>query len=333
MTSFSDNVLVWVPFEVEKKYDGQRVDQFLAQRLGGYSRNKVQAMLKDARVFKGERPAKANTRVKSGDRVRVAYPRRPEKELAADASLPILYEDKDLIIVDKPADLLSHPTDKVVKHTVLGVLRHARPDLPKLHLLHRLDRETSGVLALAKNPAAAKAWGRAMEKHEMQKEYLAILHGCLSPNIGVIDMPIGKEGGAIRVRQWVNTPDAVPAVTRYEVIRQSKTVTVVRAWPQTGRLHQIRVHFAALGYPLLGDPLYTGNGEIYARMVAGEDVTRLRQSLGFPRVALHATAITFLHPMTRQPQHIEASLPADMSKCWFGIDLGLMGRINALSKR
>jgi len=127
-------------------------------------------------------------------------------------------------------------------------------DLPKLHLLHRLDRETSGVLALAKNPKTARFWTRDMETHRIQKEYIAIVRGRLSSEEGTLDMPIGREGGQIRVRQWVNVPGAVPALTRFERIGVSADWSVVRALPKTGRLHQIRVHFAAMGYPLLGDP-------------------------------------------------------------------------------
>jgi 23S rRNA pseudouridine1911/1915/1917 synthase len=303
---------VWVPFEVDKKFDGYRIDRFLAQRLVGYSRHRVQGILAEARVLKENRPAKANTRVHTGDKIQIAYLRRPETPLAPEASIPILYEDADLVIVNKPGNLLSHPTDKIVGHTVLGVLRHCRPDLPKLHLLHRLDRETSGVIALAKNAPAAKNWMRLMETHRIQKEYIAVIRGALLPREGNIDMPIGREGGEIRVRQWVNVPGAVEALTRYSVVSLNDDFSVVRVSPGTGRLHQIRVHFAAIGHPLLGDPLYTGEGEFYKRMIAGAVPSADRASLGFHRVALHAAALAFAHPITHKNLRIEAPLPADM---------------------
>jgi len=317
---------VWVPFEVDKKFDGYRIDRFLARRLLGYSRRKVQSILSEARVLKADLPAKANTKVRTGDKIQIAYLRRPEAPLAAEASIPILFEDDDLIIVNKPADLLSHPTDKIVDHTVLGVLRHARPDLPKLHLLHRLDRETSGVIALAKHPRAARAWTSEMEAHRIQKEYIAVVRGVVSPKEGLIDMPIGRQGGEIRVRQWVNVPGAVPAVTKYRLqsfFRTGRTEqcsasfdlferSIVRVFPKTGRLHQIRVHFAAIGHPLLGDPLYTGDGEIYKKMIQGTLTETDRAGLGFPRVALHAAALTFWHPVLKSELRIEAPLPEDM---------------------
>ena len=299
---------VWVPFEVDKKFDGQRIDQFLTARLTGYSRSKVQKILAAARVHKAGRPAKSNAKVKTGDKIEVAYLRRPEPALAPDASLPVLFEDADLILVNKPGDLLSHPTDKVVTNTVLGILRHSRADLPKLHLLHRLDRETSGVLALAKNAKTARAWTSLMQRHQIQKEYLALLHGHLKSSEGRISQPIGRAGGEIRVRQWVNVPVAVEAVTQYKVLRRRADYTVVRAWPKTGRLHQIRVHFAALGHPLLGDPLYTDEGAIYKKMIAGTCTAADRASLGFFRVALHAAALSFDHPSSGASLRIEAPL-------------------------
>ena len=192
---------------------------------------------------------------------------------------------------------------------MLGILRHSRPDLPKLHLLHRLDRETSGVLVLAKRPEMARRWTRAMETHQIQKEYIALVRGVPALREGLIEWPIGKQGGEIKVRQWIHTPGAVPAVTRYEVVRTSDETSMVRAWPRTGRLHQIRVHFAALGHPVLGDPLYTGEGALYRKMIAGQFTETDRESLGFSRLALHAAAISFRHPATSLWLRVEAPLP------------------------
>jgi 23S rRNA pseudouridine1911/1915/1917 synthase len=322
----NDERWVWVPFEVDKKFDGYRIDRFLAQRLAGYSRSKVQSILSEARVLKEGRAAKANSKVQTGDHVQIAYLRRPEKPLAADTSIPVIFEDDDLIIVNKPADLLSHPTDKIVNNTVLGILRHSRPDLPKLHLLHRLDRETSGVIALAKNANAARAWTRHMEAHRIRKEYIAIVRGQIDPPEGMIGMPIGRQGGEIRVRQWVDVPGAVAAATAYEMIGGTRTYSVIRVFPKTGRLHQIRVHFAALGHPLLGDPLYTGAGEIYQKMIAGQCTEADRSTLGFRRVALHAAALTFPHPVSKSERRVEAPLPEDMESLTLAISDKLMLR-------
>jgi 23S rRNA pseudouridine1911/1915/1917 synthase len=324
----TDERWVWVPFEVDKKFDGYRIDRFLAQRLAGYSRSKVQRILCEARVHRGEKPAKANTKVRTGETIQIAYLRRPEKPLDPGASIPILLEDHDLVIVNKPGDLLSHPTDRVAHHTVLGYLRHSRPDLPKLHLLHRLDRETTGVIALAKNPRAARRWSIDMEKHRVRKEYVAFVRGVIEPTEGVIDLPIGRQGGDIKVRQWVSVPRAVPAVTKYRVIHRFvpgtknqqvadlclAQICVVKVFPETGRLHQIRVHFAAIGHPVVGDPLYTGEGEIYRKLIAGKCTEEDRLSLGFHRVALHAVSLTFPHPTTKKEVRVVAPLPEDMTR-------------------
>ena len=319
------DVWIWVPFEVDKKFDGLRVDQFLSCRLGGYSRNQVQKILTGARVMKGGRLLRPSSKVHGGEKIEVAYLRRPEAPLDENSSLPVLYEDGDLLAINKPANLLSHPTDKIVNHTVLGLLRRLRPELAPVHLLHRLDRETSGVLVLAKNKTAAQAWTEAMGRRKIQKEYLAFVRGIPSPATGVINHPIGRENGDIRVRQAVHAPGAKEAMTEYQVlgsfpadeqtvkgVHLSAPFSLVRARPRTGRMHQIRVHFAALGHPILGDPLYTGDGAVYRRMTQHVSSGADRDALGFPRVALHAFAISFPHPVTRDRLRIEAPLPSDM---------------------
>src|SRR5206468_1956519 len=156
---------------------------------------------------------------------------------------------------------------------------------------------------------AAKAWTSHMEARRIRKEYIAVVRGVVSPPGGLIDMPIGRQQGDIKVRQWVNVPGAVAAVTRYSLVSSSADdggASIVRVFPETGRLHQIRVHFAAIGHPLLGDPLYTNEGEIYKKMIAGKCTDADRAALGFPRVALHATALTFPHPITGEKRRVEA---------------------------
>ena len=307
------DVWVWVPFEVDKKFDGYRVDRFLAQRLAGYTRTKLQKILAECRVMRDGRVMRASAKVRGADKILIAYPRRPEEPLNSDHKVPALFEDDHVLVVDKPAGLLSHPTDKIVEHTVLGYLRHSRKDLANIHLLHRLDRETSGVLALAKTTEAARRWTRAMAAHRIRKEYLALVRGIPKPHSGVIAWPIGRQGGEIKVRQWIDVPDAASAVTHYETVSMGDAFALMKAFPQTGRLHQIRVHFAALGHPLLGDPLYTDEGGLYKKMIAGKLTADERGTLGFPRVALHAASLTFAHPATDQTIVVTSPLPSDIA--------------------
>lgn len=306
---------VWVPFEVDKVYDGFRIDRFLSRRLASYSRSRIQKILQEARVLKQGKPARASTKVRTGERVEIAYPRKREDPVPEGLQLPILFEDDHLLVIDKPSGLLSHPTDKTVLHTVTGLLKARRPDIPAAYLLHRLDRETSGVLALAKHPAAAKRWTQAMEKHEVQKEYLALVSGIPEPRAGRIDQPIGREGKEIKIRQAVTHNGGVSAITDYQTERISDLhrVSLVRAFPRTGRLHQIRVHLASRGWPLLGDKLYQGSGELYLKMIQKTLRAEETASTGFPRVALHAAVLSFFHPISGHAMRIEAPFPGDMA--------------------
>src|SRR6185312_11610289 len=135
---------------------------------------------------------------------------------------------------------------------------------------------------LAKSARAARDWGRAMERREVKKEYAAFVRGAPEVRKGILTWPIGRQGGAIKVRQWINVPGAVSARTRYALQKTGAGFSLANVFPETGRLHQIRVHFAALGHPLLGDPLYTGAGEMYQKMVRGLLTDEDRARLGFP---------------------------------------------------
>jgi 23S rRNA pseudouridine1911/1915/1917 synthase len=303
---------VWVPFSVDSQYDGMRVDRFLSQRLAAYSRSRVQGMLVDARIVRDNRPLKPSAKVRGGERIMIAYPRRMEPPLSDDLTLPILYEDDHLIVINKPANMLSHPTDKILNNTVLAVLRKVRPDLSRVHLLHRLDRDTSGVLALGKTVKAARLWSEQMERREIHKRYLALVRGIPKMSRGLIESPIGREGGEIKVRQWINVPGAVSARTRYEMVRKWGEGALIEANPETGRLHQIRVHLASIGHPILGDTLYQGAGEVYLKMTRGEVSPEDRVPLGFHRLALHAAALEFSHPLTGKPLRLCAPLPDDL---------------------
>lgn len=302
---------VEVPFEVQKPQDGLRVDAYLAQRLHRYSRSAVQKLIGEGQVSVAGRAVKASTRVAAGQTVIIRYPRREEPPAAADR-LEILYEDDWLLAVDKPPRMLSHPTDKVVENSVTSVLKK-QLDGRKAHLAHRLDRETSGVLLLSKDPATARLLTDAFFERAVRKRYLALVGVPLEWKKKTVDAPIDYEGGEIMVRQAVGAGQ--PAITDFEVLATNATLSLVAARPRTGRLHQIRAHLASLAAPILGDKLYTGDGAYYMKAVRKELTDADLDALGAPRQMLHAETLELAHPVSERPLAIRAPLPSDFRAC------------------
>lgn len=285
------------------------MDAFLSKRLYKYSRTQVQKLIADGVVSIRGKTAKSSSRVTDGDTVTVRYLRQDDKPAKHD-SLPVLYEDGELLIVNKPGDVLSHPTDKTLNNSVTSILKRQFPGL-KLHLAHRLDRETSGVLLLTKTPAAARSFLAQFEGRETKKEYLALVAGSVSWARKTADSPIGREGGEIKVRQ--TTGHGQHALTEFERLGAAESASLVLGRPKTGRLHQIRVHLASLGHPVLGDKLYTGAGEAYMKAYRKELVPADLKKLGAERQMLHAWRLSFRHPGTGTPLTVQAPPPEDFT--------------------
>lgn len=325
---------VEVPFAVPLGTARMRLDVFLAHRLRGYSRSKVQAMIASERVRLRARStaprqtcvaAKPSMKVVAGDAVLIRFPWRPDPP-SRHAALEVLYEDADIIAVNKPGDILSHPTDKTTKASATWILDRQFAGF-KPRLIHRLDRETSGVLLFGRNPRAARLLSGQFEGREVRKEYWAIAAGRFTARRKVVDQPVGSGGHGIRVRQGV-CDAGQSARTEFRLIASGKDASLVAAVPRTGRLHQIRVHLAWLGHPVVGDKLYTGDGEAYLKAWQGsfseEDLARL----GAGRQMLHAKVLELRHPSSRRRLVIEAPLPADFRACMESF--GLRPRIRAL---
>lgn len=304
-----------VRFQVQKPQHGQRVDAFLAARLHRYSRAEVQRIVAEGRVLLRGRAAKAASRVADGEIVVVRYPKREEPPALVD-KLEVLYEDESLLAVDKPAGVLSHPTDKVFANTVTSLMKNQRPELVP-RLAHRLDRETSGVLLLSKDVTTAGALYRLFLSRQVRKEYLAVVLGRVEWRSKLVDAPIGREGAEIRVRQAVG--EGQSAVTEFELVEAGETFSLVRARPRTGRLHQIRVHLASLGHPVAGDKLYIGAGESYMKAVRKELKDEDLTALGASRQLLHAHRLTLPHPATKEPLEIVAPVPADFKALFLSL--------------
>ncbi len=299
---------VEVPFKPLKEQAGMRLDAFLAARLHKYSRAQVQAVIGEGRVFLRGRPAKASSRVADGELVLIRYPRTQEPPVPHE-TMPILYQDERLVVIDKPGGTLSHPTDKIQHNTVTYLL--SKQLGRKVHLAHRLDRETSGVLLLALDPEAAKDIHDQFLAHGIKKEYLAVVLGDVPWKKKTVDAPIGEEGGEIKVRRAVGVAGGDPAVTDFERLARDERYSLLSAKPRTGRLHQIRAHLASIGHPIAGDKLYHGEGEVYMKAVNKSLAPADLVALGADRQLLHAWRLSFKHPEDGRPLRFEAPVPAD----------------------
>jgi 23S rRNA pseudouridine1911/1915/1917 synthase len=289
---------------------GWRLDHFLKRRIGRLSRTKIQVIIREQISFPDGRRARASSAVRAGEIIVLRRPAPVEPDVPRTFS--ILYEDDTLLAIDKPAGLPMHTTAKFWKNTLTALLRERYPDEP-VQIAHRIDRETSGVLLVARTPASASFLKTAFARRQVAKTYLALVKGA-PPDEGVIDQPLALLDTKSRIMMGpAPAGRGLPAVTRFRVVRRFAGHALVEASPETGRQHQIRVHLAALGHPIVGDKLY-GAGEALFMRACDEGVTPelLEAFDGLPRHALHAHRLTFPHPRTRAPVTVESPLAADL---------------------
>jgi 23S rRNA pseudouridine1911/1915/1917 synthase len=299
-------------YVVGERDPGIRLDRFLKERIPRLSRRRIQ----DAIALRVEAPGhgriKPSTLLRPGDTVlvrREALPEEDEPELG----LPVLYEDDHLVVVDKPAGVLSHPSRRQAKASVTHLLARAVPG--PLHLVHRLDRETSGVMIVARSAGAARALSEQMARARdgARKSYLAVVFGEMAGPGGVVDLPLGRAArSAVYVKRGVDEAAGRPARTEYRVVRRGAGVTLLRVHLRTGRRHQIRVHLAALGHPVVGDKLYGPAESHYLRFIQNGFDDRMRAELLTDRQMLHAERLRVSHPATGAPLECAAPLPGDM---------------------
>lgn len=252
-------------------------------------------------------------RVQAGDLVEVRMETETSEDiLPQELPLDIIHEDDHLLIVNKPAGIVVHPTHGHYVNTLAnGVVFHwqQRGEHVRFRPVHRLDQETSGVIAIAKNPYVHQQLSEQMQANEVTKEYLALVHGKLENESGTIEGPIDRDPAAPHYR--VVTPTGYPAVTHYWTEQRYKQATLVRLRLETGRTHQIRVHMQSIGHPLLGDKMY-GPGAREDRPQPIPDDTIDAAALGLGRHALHASLLAFVHPGTKRQVVFKAAIPSDM---------------------
>lgn len=297
-------------FELPASAAGLRLDQALAAALPQYSRARLQHWIRDGVVRIKGQPARARDRVQGGEQIVVEARFDADTAVGAEAlPLDIVYQDDQLLVLNKPAGLVVHPGAGNIRHTLQNALLGRDPalaSLPRAGIVHRLDKDTSGLLVIARTPHAQTALSRQLLARAVTREYLTICAGVMTGG-GTVDEPIGRHRSD-RLRMAIRS-DGRPARTHYRVLERFRGHTYLRVKLDTGRTHQIRVHLAHLKHPLVGDPVY---GSRLARpRGSGEALmTALR---GFKRQALHAAALAFDHPASRERLSFEAPLPADFA--------------------
>ena len=308
--------------QVSKVQTPMRIDRYLAQQVENATRNKVQEAIEEHRVLVNGRPVKSNYRIKSLDLIQITFLRPPAPELAPEEiPIEIMYEDEDLLVVNKEAGMVVHPAFGNWTGTLANaILHHIGKDADELDrsglrpgIVHRLDKDTSGLIIIARNPTALHRLATQFAKRQVGKVYKAIAWGVPDPPSGTIRTNIGRSHRNRKV--MANFPfegaEGKHAITDYDVAEDLGWFSLVSLTLHTGRTHQIRAHLQHIGHPILGDATYGGATPRNLPFSKGEQFTRnLLEAM--PRQALHAETLTFRQPTTGEPLSFTAPLPDDM---------------------
>ena len=290
---------------------GLRLDQALARALPQYSRARLQSWIEAGAVQVDGRLLRAKDKVLGGEQVRIEARLEADEQVAPEAlPVEVVFKDRALFVINKPAGVVVHPGAGNARHTLQNALLALDPKLavvPRAGLVHRLDKDTSGLLVVARTPEVHTALVSALAAREIERHYFAICTGVMTSG-GTVDEPIGRHRTQ-RIRMAVRS-DGRPAVTHYRVMKRFRAHTLVRAELETGRTHQIRVHLAHIGYPIVGDPIYAGR----RRIPAGCTPPLIAELSNFKRQALHAAHLKLAHPVTGRDVEWDAPMPADMER-------------------
>ena len=294
---------------VDSSLAGQRLDQALAALFTDFSRSRLQQWIREGRVRVDGKVPRGRDRVAGGERVDLDAVLETQGDAAPeDIPLVIVHQDEHLLVIDKPPDLVVHPAAGNWEGTLQNALLHADPGLailPRSGIIHRLDKDTSGLLVVARTPAAHRRLVDALQAREIKREYRAVVSGVVVAG-GTVEAPIGRHP-TVRTRMAVTTAGK-PAFTHYRVLERFRAHSYLRVNLETGRTHQIRVHLAHLRHPIIGDPVYGGRPRLPPRPSPGL-VVAVR---GFGRQALHAHKLGLAHPTTGEWLEWQSPIPADM---------------------
>ena len=285
---------------VKKENDNNRIDKFINDRMADVSRSYIQKLIKDNRVTVDLKPVKANYRVKEGERVEVGLPEPVSLDIEPqNIPLDIVYEDEDVLLINKPKDMVVHPSAGHMDGTLVNaLLYHCKDSLSSINgvmrpgIVHRIDKDTTGLLIICKNDKAHNCIAEQLKVHSITRRYQAIVWNNLTADEGVVDAPIGRHP-VDRKKMAINYKNGKTAVTHYKVLERFGKYTYIECELETGRTHQIRVHMTSIGHPLIGDSVY------------GPD----RQPFKTQGQVLHAKVFGFIHPTTGQYMEFEVPLP------------------------
>ena len=305
---------------------GKRLDQFLVSQIADTSRARVQQMIDEKKVLVNDDAAKASLRMRGGERVEILGEVKspPLRAMPEDIPLDIVYEDDDLAVVNKAAGMMVHAgagatEDERNRGTLVNALLHRFRSLSSTGgelrpgIVHRLDKETSGLIIVAKNDRAHAALAKMFSGREIHKTYVALVHGAVARQKGTITAAIGRDP-VRRTRMTTRAQEnARSAVSHYEVVRRLETrfgkFTLVRVRIETGRTHQIRVHMASIGHPVVGDTLYGAAGQLTAIPLVDKTSSKTKENLRLGRNFLHAAELEFTHPVTGKAMSLKSMLP------------------------
>jgi 23S rRNA pseudouridine1911/1915/1917 synthase len=285
--------------------DKIRIDLYLTKEKIYPSRSQIKNLILQGKIRVNHNIIKPNYSLKKGDKINLYSPEEKELKLNTEAiSLDIIYEDEYLIVVNKPAGMIVHPTGKILTGTLVNaLLYHCKDSLSGINgvirpgIVHRLDKDTSGLMVVAKNDLAHLDLSNQIKNRQVTKKYIALVHGNIKNNSGIINAPIGRSVKH-RNKMAVTEGNSREAITQFKVLRKFLNYTLLEAVIHTGRTHQIRVHLAFIGYPVVGDQVYSPR----------------KQELTIKRQALHSHILGFIHPFTKKYMEFQAPLPNDMQE-------------------
>lgn len=281
---------------VEEEMEGERLDAFVADQVEQLSRSLVKNLISEGKVLVDGVSRKASYHVHSGEEVSIEIP-EPQVLKIEPRNIPleIIYQDEDLAVINKPKGLVVHPAHGNWDYTLVNALLYHIKDLSGINgqlrpgIVHRLDKDTSGVMMVAKNDMAHRSLTEQIKEHSIKREYIALIHGKLKENLGTIDAPIGRS--KVDRKKMAVVAEGRPAISKYQVLERFNNYSLVKVELLTGRTHQIRVHFAYIKHPVVGDPLYSSG----------------KKHFNLESQALHAHLLGFVHP--RRGEYMEFSRP------------------------